>query len=232
MAGYGYAYSPTILRGKKAVAAFSPSDLTGLKLWLKSDVGLTFSNSPTNTLVSQWDDQSGNANHAVQATGSNQPLKVDNVLNGKQVLRFDGTNDYMRVINLLTVGTVCIVSNFNAAAFPTYNALLSAIAEPGRHMFFGEPGTNIYNNAPFGGRIYVNGILTQNYAPLATHKIMSGHDTAPFIMTAFIDIGADRLSIGSREWNGDIVEIILYDNVLSTADRIEVENYLTTRYDL
>jgi len=51
-----------------------PTDLPNLDLWLKGDAGVTY--NPTTFRVSQWDDYSGNNRHAVQTTGSAQPLFV------------------------------------------------------------------------------------------------------------------------------------------------------------
>jgi hypothetical protein len=41
--------------------------------------------------VTAWNDLSGRNNHAVQATGANQPTLVLNALNGKSVVDFNGT---------------------------------------------------------------------------------------------------------------------------------------------
>lgn len=60
------------------------------QLWVKSDTGITIV-----TGVSQWDDQSGNANHLSQGTGTRQPTVVAAVLNGIQGIQFDGTSDLM-----------------------------------------------------------------------------------------------------------------------------------------
>jgi hypothetical protein len=74
---------------KKAVSGpFTPLSLTSLKGWYKSDVGVTIV-----TGVSQWDDQSGNTNHLVQATGGSQPTVTAAAVNGLPALLFDGVDD-------------------------------------------------------------------------------------------------------------------------------------------
>lgn len=65
-------------------------------LWLSADSGITKDESD---YVSGWIDQSGNGFNASQGTGTNQPLWVDNQLNGKPIIRFDGNDNY------LTLGT-------------------------------------------------------------------------------------------------------------------------------
>jgi Concanavalin A-like lectin/glucanases superfamily len=61
-----------------------------LVLWLRADLGITIV-----TGVSQWNDQSGSANHVTQATGSKQPTVAAADINGKPALAFDGTDDVL-----------------------------------------------------------------------------------------------------------------------------------------
>ena len=69
----------------RPLGGFSLTDVSNLKVWLKNDTGLDVSAGA----VAQWDDQSGNNNHAVQSTSTRQPL-----YNGGDV-HFDGVNDAM-----------------------------------------------------------------------------------------------------------------------------------------
>ena len=69
---------------------FSPLDIPNLKLWLRADtIGLA-----DGTAVTDWLDSSGNAAHFSQ-TGGNRPLYKTGIQNGKPVVRFDGSNDYV-----------------------------------------------------------------------------------------------------------------------------------------
>lgn len=52
---------------------FDPSSISGMSLWLKHGVGITFHPGGTGTRVAQWDDQSGNNNHAVNAVSADSP---------------------------------------------------------------------------------------------------------------------------------------------------------------
>lgn len=47
------------------------------------------------TSVALWPDQSGRGNHFVQTTSTAQPTLTRNTLNGKAVVSFDGSTDYM-----------------------------------------------------------------------------------------------------------------------------------------
>jgi len=74
---------------------FMPSDISNLVLWLDADDSDTITES--GGFVSQWDDKSGNENHAAQGTGTDQPTYVSNALDGKYVVRFDGVSDILVV---------------------------------------------------------------------------------------------------------------------------------------
>lgn len=64
---------------------------TNLQLWLKADAGT--STATDGMAISQWDDQSGNAKHAVQATAINQPIYTQVGNNFNPAIDFDGDKD-------------------------------------------------------------------------------------------------------------------------------------------
>jgi hypothetical protein len=68
------------------LGGFNPLRLTPA-LWL----------SDTGSNAAQWDDLSGNGRHATQAVGAAQPSIVTGAINGRQVRRFDGTDDAMSI---------------------------------------------------------------------------------------------------------------------------------------
>lgn len=70
------------------LAAFNPISLAPA-IWY----------SDTGTDAAQWDDISGNARHATQSNASFRPSIQTNTLNGRQVRRFDGSNDVLEITN-------------------------------------------------------------------------------------------------------------------------------------
>ncbi len=84
--------------------SFSQIPLSGLQLWLKADDGVTLNGST----VSQWIDQSGNGNDATQSNTDRQPMFVDNGLNNKPVLHFDGVNDRLGLTGSSTMSQISL----------------------------------------------------------------------------------------------------------------------------
>jgi hypothetical protein len=102
---------------------------TNNPLWLKADAGT--STTVNGGAVSAWNDASGNANHASQATGSQQPIYTTGLINGMPALFFDNigspANDLMTVndadnldntagLTILTVTRPISIDNSNARA--------------------------------------------------------------------------------------------------------------------
>lgn len=90
--------------------------VAGYKLWLDATDSATITAS--GNAVSQWSDKSVNASNFTQATGSNQPSTNTRTINGKNVIDFDGTNDFLKCnsstsifkyLHTSTGGTVFIV---------------------------------------------------------------------------------------------------------------------------
>jgi hypothetical protein len=98
------------------------TDVSGNTLWLKAD-DLSLANAAA---VSSWTDASATGNNAVQATATNQPTFRTNVINGKPVVRFDGSNDF------LTLNT-----NPSPPASHTIFAVISTSNYAAGDVFFG-----------------------------------------------------------------------------------------------
>lgn len=84
-----------------------PSDLSGLKLWLDAST-LTGSDG---SAVASWTDRSANQANFSQQTTAAQPTLQTNELNGKNVVRFDGVDDFMNLTAPLDVQPTAVSSN-------------------------------------------------------------------------------------------------------------------------
>lgn len=114
---------------QKALAQLAaPAAIGGLKLWLAAG-GIT--GLADGATVATWPDRSGNGFNATQATEANKPLYKVNIINGRPVVRFDGTNDTMA----LTGGALDIVRNVSGATIFAVVKSTGA-AQNGRVVFF------------------------------------------------------------------------------------------------
>ena len=107
-------YPVAAIRGHwtSAVAAFVPTGIAGLQLWLDgSDITTLYTDSAKTTpvtsdgdVVGAWADKSGNGNDAVQATTADKPLYKTAIQNGKSIVRFDGADDYLNCGDVFAPG--------------------------------------------------------------------------------------------------------------------------------
>jgi hypothetical protein len=80
----------------------NPTSITGLQLWLDaSDPSVLFDATSGGSLVAadggvaRWEDKSGNARHATQVTAGSRPARKTAIQGGRDVLRFDGSDDWL-----------------------------------------------------------------------------------------------------------------------------------------
>lgn len=112
---------------------FSPSHITGLQLWLDATTGLfdaTSGGNPVTTnasAVARWEDQSGNARHATQSTSGFRATLRTSVQNGRNIIRFDGTDDfYTGVADALPLANTNTRLTFFMAVIPDLSGRQSA----------------------------------------------------------------------------------------------------------
>lgn len=119
---------PATILGGQLEARWRASEITGLA---------------DGAAISQWDDESGNANHLVQASGGLQPLYKTGINNGLPAVRFDGTDDELHVSLTLTQPfAMFFVAKLTAASNPSHVRIF-AKPQPGStfsiHFGTGDP---------------------------------------------------------------------------------------------
>ncbi len=186
-----------------------------------------------------WGDSSVYGHDATQTTAGNQPSVVVCEKNGLSVVRFDG-NDYFVIEDTYTAGTVFAVAKYNTGDgnFVGHDGLYGAAGGDASNIYFsgsaGSANWNTESAVQMRGAKYDNGTGPGNsVAALGQWNLFSGVDTTPVSFSKH-NIGADRSDTfgGSRAWDGDIAEIIVYDEALSPSDRKGVEVYLDEKWKL
>jgi Concanavalin A-like lectin/glucanases superfamily/Fibronectin type III domain len=256
-ANYSYEISSSTLAGSSP--GFSNSDnvttpasgtdmpLAGMRLWLKADSGVEAAPSGS---VSQWLDQSGNGNNALQlpvnnvVTIANQPTVTLNALNGRPVIQFsEASNQWFNLpstlMNGATQGEVFVVVKAATASPSNVRGLWHFGANGGGYPNFDQ---NIYDS--FGSSV-LNEVgtpesLVSNYSIFNVSSqagqwvarvngetlVSSAINTVAFASNPLLG------SNGSQAFDGQIAEIIIYSNVLTSAQRAAVGQYLIGKYNL
>jgi hypothetical protein len=217
-----------------------------LALHLKSDTG-TFQAAAgaaaelTNDPVGEWQDQSGNGRHVVQATALNKPTLQPAAVNGKPGVRFDGSNDYLRALFtlnrpfhvFLVVKQITWVSARNIIAGGTGDtySLLQNTGTPTLAVWGGTSTAGQNSNLAVGAW----GIV-ESLADAVTRRLRV-NDTAA--TTPSLPTVADRggITLGAHANNGsasniEVAELLVYSAELTGADLTAVRSYLGTRYGI
>jgi hypothetical protein len=222
-------------------APFSPSDISGLKLWLKADALALSDNDP----VASWTDSSGQGNHATQSSGGAKPTFKTNIVNSKPIIRFDGTTDFLNLPNFC--------SGFTAGdGF----ILLKRVTDPptvgqGGFWQFGTSGNathvpyidgNIYDDFGATSRSAA-GNPTPSLTSWTLYEVASGAsewtarvNNSILYTTATNTVGfATAPALGwdarlSVFYEGDLAELIMYDSIVSGGNRTSIVGYINSKY--
>jgi len=235
-------YSQSLINSNVfGVAEFSPSDISGLKLWLDSDDPSTITKD-VNDFVSQQDDKSGEGNHVVQATGSNQPKLIADGKNSRDILRYDGVNDRMKVSTFTggseaQINTVLCVAPINP--FNGHYIYDSATADrAGLNSGDGGSGAQFFiwaGSALFlGSHVTTIELYTVEFngasSILRKGKVEVGTGNAGTGATNGMVIGNFQGELDGNTMSGDFCELLFYNKQLSTAERDDAETFLADRW--
>lgn len=195
----------------------------------------------------------------VQASNSNKPLFRTNQLNGRPVLVFDGTSDYLELTSQQTMFdnapaiSMFIVAKYEPSALiepAMYISLIDSTSTPVASLR--KSGTNKYEMS--GKRTSAQGTSTLSSTIDATNAYIihtgifdypnnqwrqyvnnspQGTLTAPGI--GDILAGSRYVRVGRRSteyFKGAIAEIIIYDRTVTEDERVAITGYLSTKWGI
>lgn len=196
--------------------------------------------------LATWTDRSGSLNHLAQATGANQPLVVAGILNGKKIVRFDGTTDYMSkasfVLNANEM-TVYVVSSLGAVGsnpmIVYYNSggcIVGHSGATGQPSITRQGGVVAWSHNIVGEGFAIRSVQFRNdgtnelfYQGVSRATVTDS--TAIPTSGALIGVGA--LSNGAGFWmQGDIARLLIYNKRHTTVIRQAIEAQLGLDYQL
>lgn len=239
-----------------ASAQFSDPDCSNsLGFWYVAD-----SNDVNGTSVTVLEDQSSNSLDLSQSTSSLQPTLVENGLNFHSTISFDGVNDMLFRTNvsssLLRTNSSFSMYAIVKKAGTTGNAIFTHGQTQGRITF--ETGRMIFGGNQASNIGTLKSPVSKNYFELRSTTVESIFNgvTLEFSMRNFIDgkfssrkvLGTgtpinfahitDSLMMGDFNGNtvapfeGQIAEVLLYQNIHRDALREKFWAYLSLKYGI
>lgn len=228
-----------LLARSAGVAAFTPASLPNLLGWWEAD-SLALSDADP---VPTWGDQSVNANHLAQATSGNRPIYKTNIVNGKPVVRFDGSNDFFSLTSTMTLGSawswLVILSNTSSGGVATFGH--SSTGDGFEHNFVNIKAARVISTAGATNTAVFSGAETTWKMASAIGNIggetkirenktdRTGAAVTP--MTPTINVFGQRA--GGSFFVGDVAAACVYGGNLTTAQMDQVyDGYFKARYGL
>lgn len=231
------------------VSGFNPKGITGLALWLDASDLTTIT---VGTGASEWRDKSGvGSKKFVQATGNDQPGTGTDTMNGLNVLRFDGSNDFMTATDPFLTGNgnglpfsffivqrIMAATNFGMTYTTGHNFEFRQNAGTGAMQVNSDTVTTVHTFT--GSSVNVNQIVTLIFPFGATNNLFYERGTLqslsgsaqgkPSTGSATHTIG--RRTAGPLPANVRIAEIVAYQAQLTDAQRQSVERYLGRKWGI
>lgn len=191
--------------------------------------------------VSQWNDKSGNGNHADQSTGSKQPTTNSRTLNGINVLDFDAALSQTLYIPSVPYGGATDLMLFAVAkndSTASYEFIMLGTGSD--KVGIGQQGASYRYIAD--NQSYITGTANDLSPHLLNICVDSGTNAEFFIDGTSIDartgtysIATQSAYIGSQNdlyfLNGYVAEIIVA-TICTLANRQKIEGYLAHKWGL
>ena len=219
------------------------------KLWLDANRGVTVSG----TSVTAWADQSGNGFNAAPPTTTARPAFVASSANGYPTIDFDGTNDEFWINDNagldLTAWHIFIVplidnqKNYNAFLVKgndsNENYEMLGFSDASMHMpTLYTDATRTFPNTTTAQLTSTANIFEYSYSSAVGRDVYRNNNNiqtdneskTPATNNFSLYIGNERSTTG-RFLDGDLAEVIMYNAILNSAQRIIVNNYLAAKYN-
>jgi hypothetical protein len=209
-----------------SVAAQDLPVTSGILLHLDAGAGVT---RDANNGVTRWADQ-GPRGLSALSTGT-PPLWVNNVLNGRPVIRFPDSPNSM-----LLDDTVPVLSSTIWAVYHSEGAPIGGAVVSGQNFIMQRGGSDELQLTDFfhSGLRFTNPafrIITATI-PDATHLTLSSNGVQYVGGNPGFDIPVPNLSNIGHRLGGDLAELIVFDHALSLADERAVGSHLAEKYNM
>jgi hypothetical protein len=195
--------------------------------------------------VSAWADQSGLGHDLTQVTAANQPLLVDAAENGSLAVRFDTSGgdslasaaftlnqpeDVFAVMKVLTQGTAGVLDigwDGIAAGDMVLGNIIAGTVAISAGVALSYAGVDLafpaydYFECQYNG---ATSVVNAHGLALGSTGNAGANNAGGFTLGG--------LANGTRGMNAEYTEILIYNRILSAAERTQLNNYLKWRYDI
>lgn len=226
--------------------ASSGTTLGGIALWLDASDNTTIT---IGTGVSEWRDKSGNGRNATQTTGSLQPAYIANGQNSLNIVRFDGTDDYMSFDGAFMAQRLYAVYAVVARrSSKNDNFFIAGATNATRRQFIAGWATNTtFRYAQYSSDLdaTVTGYSSSTYEVWELYLESGGkrlyRDGTSMATNTVSDrlydnlgavLGTFTLPNPDAFYNGDIAEIVILPYSVAAADRTRMQGYLAWKWGL
>ena len=207
---------------------WDPASIT-TALWLDAADASTV--TTVSGAVSQWNDKSGNARHAIQPTAGSRPTYLTNTLNGKNVINWGSAINSLALSGSFSGNParwygVALWSG--GGTFNEYNGLVGFNQANSADVVYGSPGST----SLFSGSLFLNGSTSAVSNVLGTMQnpfIFATNETPTASRTVYnIGYGVS----GNRGWRGYIAEVFVTTTILDIILKQKTEGYLAHKWGL
>ncbi len=226
----------------------SEISISGLRLWLRSDS----TNVDSLSKISEWYDLSGNNFNLIQLNQAARPTLDSNQINGLPTVLFDGVDDFLQTsgsIHLLGKDTLSLTitmllkSNVSQKAYANlfdydHDSFYGfTIQQNGgtTNEVFGYASVNLTDTF----KIYI--FELQNGPGGISRVTVNGIETSSSVINSAIGFTEPRrLALGhwlslccgtpSREWGGELAELMVYNRLLNSSEKSELNYYFQEKY--
>lgn len=228
---------------------FDPRRIAGIEQWLDaSDASTLYDATTGGSLVAadggvgRWEDKSGKARHATQATANNRPQRKTQAIGGLDALLFDGSNDVLSLASY-TISqpfvTISVVRHATASGGPHF--IYDAPSGSNRSFLNHGPGGASSNAGLFSGTALnsASGFFAAGVTAVVTgvHNGASSAIRRNAVQQAAGDAGANGFANGTIGgspagfvWNGHVCEFLLFSGALSASQLEYLERGLMAKW--
>lgn len=214
-------------------------DNSDLEIWLDAEDTGTLALSANDVI--QWNDKSGNSNHAFQTNITERPVLLANIQNSRPVLRFEA-GDFL--------ATNYAPSNLGNGVAVTIAINSTGSGERAYFGSFGNPRLYIQNREGDLQTGFGNDWLRQGTHPdnefISSGFYSDGSLNSGFVNggllhsynSTFIGTNSNLVEVGSvsglagRNFTGDFGEVVFYSNLINDTQKLLIENYIAAKWGI